>query len=328
MDFSAPEPPKAAEEFLPKTADSFGEGLWNVLRMSASVIAPNLSEAAGICLRAFGAVLLVSLVGQFAPAISHKALRLAGVAGVAALLLSPSAALVELGMETAEKLRDYGKLLLPVLASGMAARGGVTTGSALYVGTAVFDSVLSWAATALLLPMVWFYLIFAVGHGALGEPILARFRGLLKKLMEWLLKGTLYFFTTYMTVTGVVSGAADATAAKAARLAISAGIPVVGGMLSDAADAVLLSATTLGSGAGIWGILTVLALVCAPAVRLGCQYLMLKVTAALCAALDAGSWTEIVGDFATALGMLLALVGTQTVMLLISTVCFLRGVGG
>ncbi len=326
MDFSAPEAPNTAQEFLPEAADSFGEGLWNVLRMSAKVLAPSLSEAVGACLKVFAAVLLVSLVGQMATGLSARALKLAGAAAIGALLLEPTASLLELGVETARELRDYGQLLLPVLAGATAARGGVTAGSALYVGTAVFDGVLSWAATALLVPMVRGHVAFALANAALDEKLLGRFRDMLAKIMEWILKGTLYVFTTYMAVTGVVSGAADATAAKAAKLAISAGIPVVGGILSDAADAVLLSAGTLASGAGIWGILTILAIALSPALKLGCQYLLLKLTAALCAAL--GEESGLVSDFATALGMLLALVGTQTVLLLISAVCFLQGVGG
>ncbi len=328
MDFSAPEPPAAAREYLPQEADSFGEGLWKVLQLSCKTLAPSLSQAAEVCLRAFGAVLLVCLVEQAAPGLSVRALELAGTAAVAALLLEPSAALMELGVQTTEQLRDYGKLLLPVLAGAMAARGGVTAGSALYVGTAFLDAVLSAAVAAVLVPAVWAYLALAIGYAALGEPLLGKLRDLIAKSMEWALKGTLTAFTTYMTVTGVVSGAADAAAAKAAKAAISMGVPVVGGILSEAADAVLVSAGALAGGVGVWGILTIFALACVPALKLGCQYGLLKVAAALCAAVGEGRRTGLVGDFATALGLLLALVGTQTVLLLISVVCFLQGVGG
>ncbi len=328
MDFSAPEAPATAKEFLPEKADSFAEGLWNVLRQSAQVLMPSISEAARVCLRTFGAVLLVALVGQAVPGISARALGLAGVAAVSALLLEPSVSLMELGLETTGELRDYGKLLLPVLAAGLAAQGGVTAGSALYAGTAVFDGILSSMMTAILIPVIWAFLALSIGYAALGESMLGKIRTLVGKAMECTLKGGLTVFTTYMTITGVVSGTADATAAKAARAAISAGIPVVGGILSDAADAVLVSAGTLAGGAGVWGVMTVLAVACAPVLKLGCQYLLLKMTAALCAGVAEAAWTGLVGDFATALGMLLALVGTQTVLLLISAICFLRGVGG
>lgn len=328
MEFEAPAPPSSAAQILPKEADSFGEGLWNLVRSAAELVSPSLTEAAGCCLRVFGAFLLTAMVGQFAPGISKEALELAGTAAVAVLLLEPSSSLIELGLTTVNELRDYGKLLLGVMASALAARGGVTASTALYVGTVFFDTLLGAAVTAVFLPMLWMYLALSIAHGAVGEAVLDKLRQFLRWLMEWALKLTLYIFTGYMTITGVVSGTADAAAGKAARLAISGAVPVVGGILSDATDAVLLGAATLGSGAGIWGILTVLALFCAPAIRIGCQYLLLKVTAAVGESLGGYRCTALAGDFAGMMGLLMALVSTQTVLLLISTVCFLRGVSG
>ena len=67
MDFSAPEPPPAAAELLPKEAESFGEGLWNVVSAGLKLAAPSLTEAAQCCLRVLGAALLVALVRELAP---------------------------------------------------------------------------------------------------------------------------------------------------------------------------------------------------------------------------------------------------------------------
>ena len=196
------------------------------------------------------------------------------------------------------------------------------------MGTALLDAVLSAAVTAVMIPMVWMYLALAMAHASVGEPLLGRLRDLLRWAMEWAMKLTLYIFTGYMAVTGVVSGTADAAAGKAARIAISGAVPVVGGILSDATDAVLLAASSLGSGAGVWGILTVLAVFCAPALRIGIQYLLLKATAAMGETLGGLRCATLIGDFATAMGLLMALVSTQTTLLLISALCFLRGVGG
>ena len=328
MDISAPEPPAVAAELLPKEADSFAEGLWNVLSSGLKLAAPSLTEAAGCCLRVLGAALMVALVRELAPGAPKQALELAGVAAAAALLLEPSMSMIALGTEAVGDLREYGKLLLGVLSAALAATGGVSTSTALYVGTAFFDALLGAAVSAVFLPMLWMLLALAVARAAVGDSILEKLSKLLRWLMEWALKLSLYLFTGYMAVTGVVSGTADAAAGKAARIAISGAVPVVGGILSDAADAVLLSAAALGGGAGVWGILTVTALFCAPAVKIGCQYLMLRLTAAVGESLGGGRCARLAGDFAGAMGLLLALVSTQTVLLLISSVCFLKGVGG
>lgn len=328
LELEAPPPPEAAAELLPKEADSFGEGLWNVLTEAGKLIAPSMAEAAGCCLRVFAVVLLAAMTAQLAPGTSKLVMELAGTAAAAVLLLEPAGALISLGVETVRQLRDYGKLLLGVMASALAARGGVGASTALYAGTAFFDAVLGAGLTAVFLPMLRMYLALAIAHSALGDAMLERFKGLLRWAMEWSLKLTLYLFTGYMAVTGVVSGTADAAAGKAARIAISGAVPVVGGILSDAADAVVLSAATLGGGAGIWGILTVLAMFCTPVIRIGCQYLLLKVTAAVGQSVNSMRCADLAADFAGAMGLLMALVSTQAVLLLISTVCFLRGVGG
>lgn len=326
MDFSAPAAPESAVEFLPKEADTFAEGLWNVLKAAISVLEPSLAGAVKSCVRLFGAMLLVALAGQVLPK-GQAVLELTGTAAVAALLLEPSGSLLELGVETVRDLQEYGKLLLPVLASALAATGGVTASTGLYVGTAAFNTLLSAAIPSLMLPILKLLLALSIAHGAVGEPILERLGALVRFCAEWALKLGLYLFTGYMAVTGVVSGAADALAGKAAKIAVSGAVPVVGGILSDAADAVLLSAATLGSGAGIWGILTVLAVFLAPALRIGVQYLLLKLTAAAGEALGCGRCAAVVGDFAGVLGLLMALCWTQAVMLLITSVCFLKGMG-
>lgn len=324
MDFSAPPPPESAAGYLPKESDSFGEGLWNVLSAAMETLYPSLHEGLRGCVRALCAVLAVSIAGQFTK--RKTALELAGVAAVAVILLEPSAELMELGVETAQELRSYGNLLLPVMASALAASGGVTASSALYVGTAAFDTFLSGAMTRLLEPMIGISVALSIAYAAVGEELLGRIRELCQWCMEWALKLTLYLFTGYMTITGVISGTADAAAGKAAKIAISGAVPVVGGILSDATDAVLLSASVLGSGAGVWGILTVIAIFCVPAIGIGVRYLLLKLTGAVASSLGAGRSAELIGDFAAAMGLLLALVSTQAVLLLISAVCFLKGV--
>jgi stage III sporulation protein AE len=130
-----------------------------------------------------------------------------------------------------------------------------------------------------------------------------------------------------MGLTGVISGTADAAAVKAARAAISAAVPVVGGVLSGATETVLISAGLMKNAAGIYGILAVIAIAVEPFLRIGVQYGMLKVTAAVGSIFGCKDMMEYIGDFCDAMGLLLAMTGGVCLLMLISTVCFLRGVG-
>lgn len=326
-EYRAPAAPDSVADMVPKEAETFGEGLWNVIKSCISEFNPSLSEAAGVCLRVIIAVVLTGVVSGFATGASVKALEIATAVAVAAALLEPSVALIRLGEETVRSLSEYGKLLLPVMTGALAAQGAMTTSAGLYTATALFDSILSTAISALMLPMIYLYLGLAVANAALGESILKKIRDFIKWLMTWILKIALYLFTGFLSITGVVSGSADAAAIKAAKITISGAVPVVGGILSDASEAVLVGIGLMKSAAGIYGLLTLCALFLAPFVRMGAQYILLKATGALCSSLFKDRISGLVGDFSTAMGIILAMTATQTVLLMVSTVCFMKGVG-
>lgn len=327
MEFQAPAAPDSVAGLVPEAADSFGEGLWNVIKAAIGYLSPSLSQAARCCLQVGCVMVLCAMAGEFAPSMSAQAVNLAGVVAVAAALFGASSSLIQLGEETVTELSDYGKLLLPVMTGALAAQGGVTASTSLYVGTAFFDALLSGLIQGLMIPMLYVYLALGIACGVVGQPMLEKLKDLVMWAAGWVLKIVLYLFTGYMTVTGAVSGTADASAVKAAKIAISGAVPVVGGILSDATEVVLVSAGVMGSGAGVYGLLTVIALFAAPFLQIGAQYLLLKATAALGSAFCGSGPAKVAGDFSSAMGLMLAMVSTQTVLLLISTVCFMKGAG-
>lgn len=326
MEFTAPEAPEQVVDLIPESADSFGEGLWNVVIWALREADDSLDEAMSVCLSAAAAVLLSALLEEVGTAASALPIRLCTAIAVACVLLSPTTALISLAVDTIMEMNEYGKLLLPVMTGAMAARGGVTSSASLYAATALFNTVLSSLMTRLATPMLYLFLGLSIGDSTLSASILGKFRDLIQWGMTWVLKGALYLFTGYITVTGVITGTADAASVRVAKMAISSAVPVVGGILSDASEVVLISAGTLGSAAGVYGLVTVLALFAGPFVRVGLQYLLLQATAVFSKSLDGGGASDLIHSFAGAMGLLLAMISTQTILLLISTVCFMKGV--
>lgn len=326
QDLTAPEGPSDATALLPEDRDSFGEGLWYVISSAFSLLHPSLLEGVRVCLSVVAAALLLSIL-QNCSALSADAVRMAGVICVSLLLLSPADALVSAAAHTVTELSEYGKLLLPVITAALAAQGGVASSAALYTATITFDAVLSVLVSSVLIPMVYIYLVFSVMHAAVGDVMMQKLRGFVKSGMTWLLKIVLYTFTGYISITGVVSGTADQNAVKAAKLTISGVVPVVGGILSDASEAVLVSAGLVKNTVGIAGMLTVIAIAIVPFLRIGVQYLLLKLTAAVCALISHKSITDLVEDFSGAMGFLLGMTGTVCMIFMISLVCFLKGMG-
>jgi stage III sporulation protein AE len=326
LELEAPAVPKSGEALMPKRAESFGEGLWQITKAAVGLIHPDLREAANLCLTAFGMMLLCSLFMGFT-GVHQKTGDMVGAVALGSLLLKGTQSMIQLGTRTVTEITEYGRLLLPVMTAAMAAQGGVTSSAALYGGTALFLNVLGSMIANILIPVVYLYLALAVAHGALGDELLKKGRDFLKWLGTWCLKTILYIFTGYMGITGVVSGTTDAAALKAAKLTISGVVPVVGGSLSDASEAVLVGAGVVKNTAGVYGILAVAAVCIGPFLKIGVHYLLLKFTALLAGIVGSKRMCGLVEDFSGAMGMVLAMTGSVCLLVLISTVCFLKGVG-
>ena len=325
VDYTAPSAPENIAELMPVQTENFGQGLWKVIKSGLKAVQPELLTAAKLCVSLFAVMLLVGLIRNI-PGSQSWTVEFATALAIGGLLLTQSHSMIRLAGETIEEMGEYGSLLIPVMTAAMAAQGWTTSASTIYAGTVGFNYVLTLLISKILIPGVYIFLVLAVAAAATDEESIKKIRDFLKWISTWALKIVLYIFTGYMGITGVVSGTADAAAVKAAKLSISGMVPVVGGILSNASEAVIVGVGVVKSGVGIYGLITFCAILIGPFLTIGIQYIMLKVTAALCEGFQLKRPTELVKNFSSALGLLLGMAGTVTILLMISTVCFMRGV--
>lgn len=323
-EFRAPTVPESGHELMPENASDFGKGVGELLRKGCALIRPDLAEAARRSVGLIASVVLISLLRSFS-GISKEAANLSGVVAISVQLLSSANSLIRLGCETVSELSSYGKLLMPVMAAALAAQGGMTSSAGLYMGTTMFNAFLSSLVFRLLTPLVYVFLAFGIATFALGDETLKKLQDMVKGIVAWSLKTILIAFTAYMGITGVVSGTTDTIALKATKVTLSTVVPVVGGILSDASEAVLVSIGAMKNAAGIYGILAAAAVFLDPFLRIGAHYLVLKATGGICVILDPKGIGGLVDSFSSAMGLILAMTSACCLLLLISTVCFLRG---
>ena len=233
MEYTAPEAPDDALELMPEGVNSFGKDLWTVITAAFVKLKPSVAQALGVCGSVFLTAMLLSLLKTL-PGKASQVTELVGVLAISALLLGQTDSMITLARETIYQLSEYGKLLLPVMAAAMASQGGLTSSSALYAGTVVFDTVMTTAIEKVMVPMVYGYLVLSVAAGATREIMVGKLRDQVKWIATWCLKTALTIFTGYISITGVVSGTTDAATVKATKLTMAGMVPVVGGILSDA----------------------------------------------------------------------------------------------
>ena len=319
-----PDVPESGELYMPDDTESFGEALWFVIQSAVQDIWPEIYASAGSCLAIFCVMMLVSFVGKF-PGTSAKVLSIVSTLLIGMILLDPANSLIQLGVNTVTEMTEYGKLLLPVLTGALAAQGGVTSSAALYSLTMFFSSLLSTLIVKFVVPMIYIYLCLSVVESFSADELIQNLKKFLKWLITWSLKIVLYVFTGFMGITGVVSGTVDASTVKAVKLSITGMVPVVGGIISDASESIIVGASVLKNTAGVYGIIAIFAVFIGPFLKIGLQYLMLKITSAICSVFSVKQQTDLLKDFSGGMGMVLAMTGTVCLLLLISIVCFMKG---
>mgnify|MGYP003290637770 CR=1 FL=1 len=211
LDFSAPPVPNDAEQYMPQEQETFGEGLWYILKTALFRLRPNLAEASGTCFSVIAAVLLIRIVSDFSSE-TNLSIRVVGAVVIGILLLQPIRSMVQLGTQTLTSVTEYGKLLLPVMTAAematpanrgskgstfqrpnssttagpvmtaaMAAQGGTTSSAALYAGTILFDTILTTVISRLIVPALYIFLCMCVAGSALEIDILKKIRDFIKR---------------------------------------------------------------------------------------------------------------------------------------------------
>ena len=179
----------------------------------------------------------------------------------------------------------------------------------------------------LLVPLVYAYVAACTACAAVGNPGLKKVAGVLKWVVTRSLTTLLVVFVTYLTVSGAIAGTTDAAALKAAKMAISTAVPVVGGIISNAAETILVGAGLLKNTVGVFGMLAVLGICVVPFLKLGAHYLTYKFTGALAAMLADSRLAELIDGISTAFALMLGMTGASALLLLVSIVSGLAGGG-
>lgn len=325
-EITAPLVPDSGRELMPDQTESFGDALVQLINNGLNRLRTDWQKAVEICVQILVIALLSSLM-QGLTGQSGKLISAASATAILILVFRDTDTLIRLASDTISEICEYGKLLCPVMTAALAAQGAVTSSAALYVGTSMFAVLLNSLISRCFVPMVYAFLGLAAANSALGEEYLKKLADGIKNLLGWLMKTLLIGFTTYMSITGVITGTTDAAALKAAKVTISTAVPVVGSILSDASETVLVSIGLMKNAAGIYGIIAALAVFLGPFMKVGVHYLLLKLSAALCSVFAGKNISGLINDLSAAFGLLMAMLATACLMVLISTVCFLKGAG-
>lgn len=254
----------------------------------------------------------------------ESVLNFVGALGICTAIMGTVRSMITMATGMVQDMSSYGSFLLPALSTVTAMGGGITSAGALYAGTIIFSQILLQLISKLLIPLIYIYIAMATAEAAMGNQMLTELREFVGWIITKSLRILLYIFLAYMTITGVISGSTDAAAVKATKAAVSGMIPVVGSILSDASETLLSGAAIMKNSVGVFGMLAVLACCILPILKVGVQYLLLKITAAVGGTMGNASQVRLIKEFSKAMGYLLAMCASAALLLLIGIVCLMR----
>ena len=319
--------PDSAKELLEDTNKvenftSLGDGLSGLWERTCKLLAVTVQDSLGGVVLIMSAILLCSLAEDcFGAAGGGRMLDPVPLVGTMVILLAVGSnmkSLMGLGEQTIEELDIFSKALLPTLSAAAAVGGCAVSASVRQVATVFFSDLLISLIRSLLLPLVWVFVALSAADAILPAGRLSGIAQGLHKAATWLLSGSLLLFTGYLSLSGAFASSADSLTLRMARSAIGTAIPVVGGIISDAADTILAGAGVLRQSVGIVGTLTILATCILPFLKLGVQYLLLKLSAFFAAAVAPEPLVKLLHALSSAFGLVLGMTGATAAMLLIS----------
>ena len=226
------------------------------------------------------------------------------------------------------RLSDYSKAALPVVYTAAAAGGAVSSSAVRYAAASLALDVMMSLAQKIIIPLIYAALALSLTNVLFANPILAAVERLVRWAAKTAMTGTALAFTTYLSMSALISTSVDAAAIKTARSVISGALPVVGGMISDASAAILSAAALVRSCTGVFGLIAVCAICAGPFAVLTVKNFVFKAVAAVAEALQSPRLKQLFSCVGSAAAMLMGMLGCSAVMLFLAFTSGMKAVTG
>lgn len=219
-----------------------------------------------------------------------------------------------IGREILSAMSSFMMALLPLMATMLAAVGAVTS-------AAVFHPVLVTVVTfvvgtieQVVIPVLFLSAIVGVVGQIATEFPLHRLAQLLRQGALAALSLLFTVFLGVVVVRGAIAPVADGVALRTTKFLAGAVIPVVGSMMADAMEVVVGGSLLIKNALGVFGLLTLIALLAFPLLKIFAMVIIYRIATALVQPLSDPRLVEALSVLAGTLTSLMAAVATAALM--------------
>ncbi len=299
-------------------------GALNLAESALALFRDKLKDAMSIGFFTLALCMLISIATSFAKSsglqVPEKIVDITAVCGILIICFSASSSLINECSRAIVDLNIFSNILIPAFGVATAVAGRPVTAAASAGTVLIFTKVIITLAQTVFIPSLYLYIV-TVAAGAMSDsPLLSKVAHFIKWLSTIFFRGFLMVFTGYLSLSGLVSGKADAAAVKTAQVTISGVLPVVGGIISGISDTILAGASLLRSGIGVFGFLGACAICLSPFVKVLAHMMVFKLLSAFSGAFAHGGAAKILDGIASAYSIALGILGTCCAVQFISIV--------
>lgn len=325
--------PPEAEELLSDTPVVYADpkesfsALWKkglkLLREGLQDMVRPAFQTAAVCL-------LLSLLTGFAKTagmtLPSRLPQLTGATAILLLAFSDQHSMTAQCKNAIEQLKNFTQIVITAFTGASVASGKPASAVASAGAAMLFSDGLFWLALKLFLPMTTLFLLLSYGGCITENALLNQGSRLVKWSMQKLLRIFLAAYFAYLSLTGLVTGAADSAAVRTAQT-LTSSVPLVGNVISGASETILAGASALRAGIGFFGFVGALAICLTPFLKALCHMLVFRLLALLSSSYAEGGVKVMLNAVSDAYGMLLGILGACCALQFITIVVSLTAGG-
>lgn len=221
------------------------------------------------------------------------------------------------GMSIVTQTCEFVTNLSPVFAALIVSGGGTVSAAAFRPVLSAAVYVMTLLVENCIVPMIYSSAVLGiVGH--ITERLkISALTNLIRSAAKWLLMASLTVFTGVTAIYGFSAPAFDQVAVKGIKFAVGSFVPVVGGILSETVETVLSGTHLMKNAVGTAGIISLAACCAIPIIKIFAIYLMLRISAAAAEPVTDKRISDMLGEIAASVSLVLAMVITASVLFII-----------
>lgn len=171
--------------------------------------------------------------------------------------------------------------LLPLMATLLAAVGGITTAALFHPLLLSMVSLIASLVHSLLFPLLYVSAVLGLLANFSHDFPLSGLASLVRQAAIFFLSFCFVLFSGVMVVRGAIAPVMDGVALRTAKFLTKTFIPVLGGMFADATEAVIGGSLLLKNGIGVFGLGLIFFMAALPIVKLAAIIFIYKLVGAL-----------------------------------------------